>query len=79
MQTASNGSAPKYITIKDGSVVAVIPVALPKTEGQLIPMRIWTYACADIYFAGIASQLTVIVAYAINHPQYIRSLKPLVA
>ena len=34
---------------------------------------------ADVFFAGIASQLTVIVAYAINCPQYIRSLKPLVA
>lgn len=34
---------------------------------------------ADVFFAGIASQLTVIVAYAMNCPQYIRSLKPLVA
>lgn len=34
---------------------------------------------ADVFLAGIASQLTVIVAYAINCPQYIRSLKPLVA
>ena len=33
---------------------------------------------ADVFFAGIASQLTVIVAYAMNCPQYIRSLKPLV-
>jgi hypothetical protein len=34
---------------------------------------------ADVFLAGIASQLTVIVAYAMNYPQYIRSLKPLVA
>lgn len=34
---------------------------------------------ADVFFAGIASQLTVIVAHAMNCPQYIRSLKPLVA
>lgn len=34
---------------------------------------------ADVFLAGIASQLTVIVAYAMNCPQYIRSLKPLVA
>ena len=34
---------------------------------------------ADVFFAGIASQLTVIVAYAMNCPQYMRSLKPLVA
>ena len=33
---------------------------------------------ADVFFAGIASQLIVIVAYAMNCPQYIRSLKPLV-
>jgi hypothetical protein len=34
---------------------------------------------ADVFLAGIASQLTVIVAYSMNCPQYIRSLKPLVA
>ena len=34
---------------------------------------------ADVFLAGIASQLTVIVAHAMNCPQYIRSLKPLVA
>lgn len=34
---------------------------------------------ADVFLAGIASQLTVIAAYAMNCPQYIRSLKPLVA
>lgn len=34
---------------------------------------------ADVFFAGIASQLTVIVAHALNCPQYIRSLKPFVA
>lgn len=34
---------------------------------------------ADVFLAGIASQLTVIVASRINCPQYIRSLKPLVA
>lgn len=34
---------------------------------------------ADVLFAGIASQLTVIVAYAMNCPQYIRSLKTLIA
>jgi len=33
---------------------------------------------ADVFLAGIASQLTVIVAAAMNCPQYIRSLKPLV-
>ena len=34
---------------------------------------------ADVFLAGIASQLTVIIAYAMNCPQYIRSLKPLIA
>lgn len=34
---------------------------------------------ADVYLAGIASQLTVIVAHRMNCPEYIRSLKPLVA
>ena len=34
---------------------------------------------ADVFLAGIASQLTVIVAYRMSRPQYIRSLKPLIA
>ena len=34
---------------------------------------------ADVFLAGIACQLTVIVAYRINCPQCIRSLKPLIA
>lgn len=34
---------------------------------------------ADIFLAGIASQLTVIVADKMHCPQYIRSLKPLIA
>lgn len=34
---------------------------------------------ADVFLAGIASQLSVIVAHSMNCPQYIRSLKPLVA
>lgn len=34
---------------------------------------------ADVFLAGIASQLTVIVASRMNCPQYIRSLKPLIA
>ena len=34
---------------------------------------------ADVFLAGIASQLTVIVASRMNCPEYIRSLKPLVA
>ena len=34
---------------------------------------------ADVFLAGIASQLTVIVASSMNCPQYIRSLKPLIA
>lgn len=34
---------------------------------------------ADVFLAGIASQLTVIVAFRMNRPGYIRSLKPLVA
>lgn len=34
---------------------------------------------ADVFLAGIASQLTVIVAHSMNNPQYIRSLKPLIA
>lgn len=32
---------------------------------------------ADVFLAGIASQLTVIVAHRMNQPDYIRSLKPL--
>lgn len=32
---------------------------------------------ADVFLAGITSQITVIVAYRTNCPQYIRSLKPL--
>ena len=34
---------------------------------------------ADVFLAGIASLLTVIVAHGMNCPQYIRSLKPLIA
>lgn len=34
---------------------------------------------ADVFLAGIASQLTVIVAYRMNRPKYIRSLKPVIA
>lgn len=34
---------------------------------------------ADVFLAGIASQLTVIVAFRMICPEYIRSLKPLVA
>lgn len=34
---------------------------------------------ADVFLAGIASQLTVIVADSMSYPQYIRSLKPLIA
>lgn len=34
---------------------------------------------ADVFLAGIASQLTVIVAHRMSCPQYIRSLKPLIA
>lgn len=34
---------------------------------------------ADVFLAGIASQLTVIIASRMSCPQYIRSLKPLVA
>lgn len=38
-----------------------------------------TITKADFSLTDIASQLTVIAAYAMNCPQYIRSLKPLVA
>jgi hypothetical protein len=34
---------------------------------------------ADVFLAGIASLLTVVIADRINFPQYIRSLKPLIA
>ena len=34
---------------------------------------------ADVFLTGIASQLTVIVAHRMSYPQYIRSLKPLIA
>jgi len=34
---------------------------------------------ADVFLAGIASQVTVIVAHRMGCPQYIRSLKPLTA
>ena len=34
---------------------------------------------ADVFLAGIASQLTAIVAYRMKRPQYVRSLKPLIA
>ncbi|MHB8062951.1 MAG: transposase [Ruminiclostridium sp.] len=34
---------------------------------------------ADVFIAGIASQLTVILASRLKYPQYIRSLKPLIA
>lgn len=34
---------------------------------------------ADIYIAGIASQFTVVLASRLNCPQYIRSIKPLIA
>ncbi len=41
--------------------------------------RSHTTTKADVFLADISSQLTVIVAYAVNCPQYLRSLKPLVA
>ena len=34
---------------------------------------------ADVFLAGIASQFTAIVAFRLNSPQLIRSLKPLIA
>lgn len=34
---------------------------------------------ADILIAGIASQFTAIIAHGLSYPQYIRSLKPLIA
>ena len=34
---------------------------------------------ADVYLAGIASQFTAIIANRLSYPQYIRSLKPLIA
>ncbi len=34
---------------------------------------------ADVFIAGIASQFTVILASRLKYPQYIRSLKPLIA
>jgi transposase len=34
---------------------------------------------ADAFLAGIASQFTVILASRLNYPQYIRSIKPLIA
>ncbi len=34
---------------------------------------------ADVFLAGIANQLTVIVAHRMHRPEYIRSLKPLIA
>lgn len=34
---------------------------------------------ANVFLAGIASQLTVIVAHRMSYPKYIRSLKPLIA
>ena len=34
---------------------------------------------ADVFLAGIASQLTVIVAHRMHCPEYIRSLKTLIA
>ena len=34
---------------------------------------------ADVFLAGIASQLTVIVAHRMHQPEYIRNLKPLIA
>ena len=34
---------------------------------------------ADVFLAGIASQLTAIVAHSMKCPKYIRSLKPLIA
>jgi len=34
---------------------------------------------ADVFIAGIASQFTAIIAHRLSYPQYIRSLKPLIA
>lgn len=34
---------------------------------------------ADVYLAGIASQFTAIISHSLSYPQYIRSLKPLIA
>ena len=34
---------------------------------------------ADVYLAGIASLITIILADRIKKPEYLRSLKPLIA
>ena len=34
---------------------------------------------ADVFLAGIASQFTAIIAYRLGYPQYLRSIKPLIA
>ena len=34
---------------------------------------------ADVFIAGIASQFTAIIAHRMSYPQYIRSLRPLIA
>jgi hypothetical protein len=34
---------------------------------------------ADVFIAGITSQITAIIAYKLSCPQFIRSLKPLIA
>ena len=41
--------------------------------------RSHTTTKADVFLVGITSQLTIIVAHSMNYPQYIRSLKPLIA
>lgn len=85
--TQSNESAPKYIIIKDKSVIATSHASLLQKAESLIHMKAWSYACslissgismngtrptkAGVFLTGIASQLTVIIADIMNCPQYI--------
>jgi len=51
------------------------PISLNDTLSDCQDMFI---DAADVFFADIANQLTVIIAYTINCTQYIQNLKPLI-
>ena len=46
---------------------------------RMIVERAINHFKINMCVAGIASQFTVIVAHRMHHPEYIRSLKPLIA
>ena len=72
VQTVSNGSVLKFITIMAGSVTAINHAALLKRAEPLIPMKIWIYVCSPVSSVTQKNGMTpikirAIVERAINH------------